>query len=438
MREIKTVTVLGANGTMGAGSAGVIGAFGDCKVWMLARTTEKAQGGIDAAVGSVRAEVVAPNFVAGNYDDDLEKAVAESDWVFECVAESYEIKEPINKRIAAARKPGTIVSTVSSGLSIARLASHFDEDGQKFYYGTHFFNPPYKLVLCELVTHEKNDPKVTAELSEYLDKTLLRAVVETNDTPAFAGNRIGFQLMNEVAIKAEEYNDKGGIALMDAILGAYTGRAMPPLATVDLVGLDVHKAIVDNVYEETNDGCHETFKMPAFMQKLIDEGSLGNKAGKGLYKRSKTADGKRVKEYYDIKKGAYVPVPKFDLPFVKEAQTAIAGSRYEDAIDVIKNAPGEEGKLCRYFTARYISYAFSLVGEVVDNKEGVDMVMGFGFNWVPASAWVDFLGGVEATKKFLTDAGVEIPKVLADAKDSDQPFYQLQDKLDARQLFRGR
>ena len=191
--------MLGANGTMGAGSAAIVAAFGGAKVYMLARTLEKAKEGIDKAVGSVRSGVVAQRFEAGTYDDDLERCVAESDWVFECVAESYEIKEPINKRIAASRKPGTLISTVSSGLSIARLASHFDADGQKYYYGTHFFNPPYKLVLCELVTQPKNDPAVTQKLRNYLESPLLRYVVVTNDTPAFAGNRIGFQLMNEAA-----------------------------------------------------------------------------------------------------------------------------------------------------------------------------------------------------------------------------------------------
>ncbi|HMY47698.1 MAG TPA: 3-hydroxyacyl-CoA dehydrogenase NAD-binding domain-containing protein, partial [Leptospiraceae bacterium] len=142
MREIKTVTVLGANGTMGANSAAIVAAFGHAKVHMLARSVDKAKEGIKIAVDSVRSGVIEKNFIPGTYDADLEKAVSESDWVFELVAEDYAIKEPLNKRIAASRKPGTIVSTVSSGLSIERLASHFDADGQKYYYGTHFFNPP--------------------------------------------------------------------------------------------------------------------------------------------------------------------------------------------------------------------------------------------------------------------------------------------------------
>ncbi|MDZ4725424.1 MAG: 3-hydroxyacyl-CoA dehydrogenase family protein [Leptospira sp.] len=436
MREIKTVTILGANGAMGAGSAGVIAAFGGAKVHMLARDVEKAKQGIEAAVGSVKTDTIRGRMVPGSYDADLEKAVADSDWVFELVAESYEVKEPINARIAKARRPGTIVSTVSSGLSIARLAKAFDADGQKHYYGTHFFNPPYKMILCELVTHAGNDKKVTATLGEYLDKVLGRAVVYTNDTPAFAGNRIGFQLMNECGQFAEKYADKGGIALLDEIMSGYTGRAMSPLATADFVGLDVHKAIVDNIYDNTKDAAHETFKLPSYMQKLIDEGKLGMKSGGGLTKVTKTADGKREKFVYNIKTGSYDPYPKFDIPFIKEARANIKESNYKGAMDIVKSASGFEADLARYFISRYISYSLSLVGEVVETKENTDGAMGFGFNWVPASAFVDFLGGPKDTIKLIEAAKLPVPKILADAKPNKK-FYELGDKLDARSLFKG-
>lgn len=433
MQEFKTVTILGANGTMGAGSAGVIAAFGGCKIHMLARTTEKAKEGIAAACGSVRAGVIEPRLIPGSYDADLEKAVAESDWVFELVAETYEVKEPLNKRVAAARRPGTLISTVSSGLDIARLASHFDADGKKHYYGTHFFNPPYKLTLCELITHEGNDPKYTKELAEYLEKVLRREVVITANLPGFAGNRIGFQFMNEVALKAQEHEDRGGIHLLDSLLSGYTGRAMSPLATVDLVGLDVHKAIVDNIYENTKDGAHETFKMPAYMQKLIDAGALGNKAGKGLYLRKKNADGSREKLVWNISKGDYMSLPAVNIPFKKDAIAAIQASRYADAIGIFKSAQGFEADLLRYFIARYISYSLSLVPEVTD-RNGVDGAMGFGFNWTPPSAWVDLLGGVDETKRFLEKAGIPVPAELS--KEPKKPFYPLK-KLDYRQLFRA-
>ncbi|MBE7412674.1 MAG: 3-hydroxyacyl-CoA dehydrogenase family protein [Leptospiraceae bacterium] len=436
MREIKTVTIVGANGSMGSGSAGVIAAFGEAKVYMLARSLDKAQEGIDKAIKSVKTDTIKPRLIAGTYDNDLERCVSESDWVFELVAESYEVKEPMNARISKARKPGTIVSTVSSGLSIARLAKAFDEDGQKHYFGTHFFNPPYKMILCELVSHKGSDPKITKELGAYLDSKLRRAVVYTNDTPAFAGNRIGFQLMNEIAQFAEKYADKGGIALMDEIMGGYTGRAMGPLATIDFVGLDVHKAIVDNLYKETKDSAHETFKLPDYIQKLIDAGNLGAKSGQGLLKRTKSPDGKREKFVYNIQTGNYDPYPKFDIPFAKEAKQKIASSDYAGAMNVIKEAKGFEADLCRYFMARYISYSLSIVGEVVDTKENADAAMGFGFNWVPASAFVDFLGGVNEAKKFLEKSKIEIPSVLAKANPKEK-FYQLGNKLDARSLFRA-
>jgi 3-hydroxyacyl-CoA dehydrogenase len=436
MREIKTVTVLGANGAMGAGSAGVIAAFGNAKVYMLARDLEKAKDGVEKAYNSVKAEVIRKNLIPGTYDQDLERCVSESDWVFELVAESYDVKEPINARIAKSRKPGTIVSTVSSGLSIERLAKAFDADGQKHYYGTHFFNPPYKMILCELVTHPGNDKKLTVELGDYLSKKLGRAVVYTNDTPAFAGNRVGFQLMNEVAIFAEKHAEKGGIALLDEIMSGYTGRAMSPLATVDFVGLDVHKAIVDNIYENTKDEAHATFKLPGYMQKLIDEGKLGMKAKGGLTKITKTADGKKEKFVYNIKTGAYDPYPKFDIDFIPKAKLCIQKSDYKGAMDVVKAAKGLEADLARYFISRYISYSLSIVGEVVESKEMVDMAMGFGFNWVPASAFVDFLGGPKETIAMMEKAKIPVPEILKKAKPNKK-FYELGDILDARSLFKG-
>jgi len=436
MREIKTVTILGANGAMGSGSAGVIAAFGEAKVHMLARDLEKAKQGIEAAVNSVKTDTIRNRMVPGTYEQDLEKAVSESDWVFELVAESYEVKEPINQRIAKSRRPGTLVSTVSSGLSIARLAQAFDEDGKKHYYGTHFFNPPYKMILCELVTHPGNDKKLTKALSEYLDEVLGRAVVTTNDTPAFAGNRIGFQYMNEVAQFAEKYADQGGIALLDEILSGYTGRAMSPLATVDFVGLDVHKAIVDNIYANTKDSAHETFRLPSYMQRLIDEGKLGMKSGGGLTKITKHPGGKREKFVYNIKSGNYDPYPKFDIPFIKAARKEIQESNYTKAMQIVKEANGLEADLARYFIGRYISYSLSIVGEVVETKEMADAAMGFGFNWVPASALVDFLGGTKETIALLEKSKLPVPELLSKAK-SGKKFYELGDKLDARSLFKG-
>ena len=438
MREIKTATVLGANGAMGSGCAAILAGFSNIKVHMLAREQAKAAKGIQAAVRSVRSGVIEERMLAGSYDNDLEKAVAESDWVFECVAESYAVKEEMNKRIAKARQPGTLLSTVSSGLSIARLAACFDADGQKHYYGTHFFNPPYKLTLCELVSHPANDPQYTKELSDYLSRTLQRQVVITNDTPAFAGNRIGFQLMNEAAQLAEKYQDKGGIYLLDSLLSAYTGRAMSPLATVDLVGLDVHKAIVDNIYE--NSGASETardsFRLPGYMQELIDKGSLGMKNGQGLYSKAVDKDGAKKVEVYNIVKKKYESPAPIEIPFKASALEAIQDSDYRTAMEIFKTARGWEADLLRHFIARYISYSFSLIPEV-SNQEGIDGAMGFGFNWLPPSAWVDLLGGVQESCRFIEAQKMPVPEFLSKISQNGS-LYTLQSRLDYRSLFKAK
>ena len=434
MKEIRTATVLGANGAMGAASGAILSAFDSIKVHMLARDMEKAKAGIQTAVSSVRSDTLLDRMLPGTYDQDLEKAVHESDWVFECVAENYEIKESFNERISKARKAGTLVSTISSGLSIERLANKFDEDGKKYYYGTHFFNPPYKLTLCELVCHKENDKEYTKSLKEYLEKKLVRHVVITNDTPAFAGNRIGFQLMNEVAQLAEKYQEQGGIYLLDSLLGGYTGRAMSPLATIDLVGLDVHKAIVDNIYEHTKDLAHDTFQMPEYMNRLIEKKCLGMKSKKGLYQKKKLENGTKQLEVYNITREEYEPLPKIEIDLKKLALEAIQNSKYQEAIEIFKNSSGLEAELLRHFIARYISYSFSLVPEVTDIN-GIDGAMGFGFSWLPPSAWVDLWGGVTEVCRFLEAQKMPIPEALS--KASVKPLYRLQDVLDYRSLFKS-
>ena len=121
-----------------------------------------------------------------------------------------------------------------------------------------------------------------ASLKEYLSEKLHRTIAESKDLPAFLGNRIGFYVMNEALQYAEKYQDNGGIDYIDSLLGPFTGRTMAPLTTSDFVGLDVHKAIVDNIYENTNDYVHEKFVLPTFVQELIDEGRLGRKTRQGL------------------------------------------------------------------------------------------------------------------------------------------------------------
>ena len=305
---IETITVIGENGTIGAQVAGLLAAFLRAKVYCVSRTMEKSLSGIERAVKSVRADSIRPLLVPETFDH-LGVCIQNSDWEFESVAEDYQTKLEVNKMIATLRQPGTIVSTGTSGLSISKLSEAFDKEGKSLYFGTHFFNPPYALPLLEFVTTEKSDPFVANQLVQLLEDKVLRKVVRVKDKAGFLGNRIGFIFMNEVAQYAEKYQDRGGVDYMDAILGCFTGRAMPPLTTVDFVGLDVHQAIINHLHEEEPDFFGVEQSLPPFLLKLLSEKKYGRKAGEGFYKMNEV----KQQLVYDISSGQYRPLRDYRL-----------------------------------------------------------------------------------------------------------------------------
>lgn len=248
----------------------------------------------------------------------LEQCVSESDLIFESYAEDMQVKLEIAKRVAKALQPSAVSCTGSSGLSINEIARCYPEELRGNFFGVHMFNPPYSMSLCELTPTQWADKQMQAELREYLEKKLYRTVVEVKDSPAFLGNRIGFQFINEALQYAEKYKDNGGIDYIDAILCSFTGRAMAPLTTSDFVGLDVHKAIVDNVYNNVNDYANETFVLPEFVQKLIDEKKLGRKSGCGLYQLVRYENGLKRMTVYDINSGVFRDVIPYAFPFAEK------------------------------------------------------------------------------------------------------------------------
>lgn len=394
--SIKTVAVLGANGQMGSLS-GCLFAQAELEVFYLSRSVEKSKRGIETAVQQVRSQEIAHYMTPLNYDR-MEEAISRADWIFEAVSENFDLKREFYERIDAIRKPNSIVSTVSSGLSIEKLAEGRSDDFRKHFLGTHFYNPPTKLPAAERIAHRDTDPEVIQFVDRFMEKALRRVVIPTHDTPAFAGNRIGFQLLNEAATLAEEI----GIAQIDYLLGPYTGRAMPPLAIIDLVGLDVHKAIVDNIYENTQDERHETFRLPNYVSKMIQLGQLGNKTpGKGgFYKEG--AGGERL--VLDPETEDYLPVEKVELGFVEAAKKHLHVGEYPQAFQILREARCEEADLVRKVMAGYVSYAFSRVGEVTpasDGMKGIDAVMAYGFSWAPPSAIVDAMGGPEIALEWI-------------------------------------
>jgi 3-hydroxyacyl-CoA dehydrogenase len=411
-RQIRNVVVLGANGAMGSGSGAVFAAAGIPTVF-LARTKEKAEAGRARAESMVKSSAISKFITTGTYDADLEKAVAAADLIFEDVAEDLETKRTFFARVDKVRKPDSIVATVSSGLSIAAMCAGQSDTFRKSFLGIHFFNPPTMIVGCELIPHAGTDPTITAFVRELLAGPLGREVIETSDTPAFAGNRVGFKVLNEVAQLAEEH----GVAFMDQLVGPHSGRAMPPLVTVDFVGWDVHKAIVDNLHANTNDEARAAFKLPAYMQKGIDAGRLGNKTKGGFFKKDKD----KSVHVLDPKTGDYRPHAEVTKPlpaFVEQMKVSIRIGRYHRAMDVFCTAEGKEANLLRQVVLGYISYGLNRVGEVVKQARDVDRIMGFGFNWAPPSVLADAIGA-RRTIQLLEQAKLAVPRVLVEAAEKN-------------------
>jgi 3-hydroxyacyl-CoA dehydrogenase len=312
-KSIEKVVVLGA-GTMGAriaahvANAGVWCALLDIAPGELSADEQKrgltlaspevrnriVRAGLAAAVKAKPAAFftrgLEKRIVTGNFEDDL-KLCAEADWIIEVVAENLEIKRALLARVAQFRKPGTIVTTNTSGLPVRSIAEGMPEEWQQHWAGTHFFNPPRYLKLVEIIPGVATLPEVIGTLSEFCDHKLGKGVVVAKDTPNFIGNRIGtfsmlntVRLMNEMGMTFEE---------VDACTGPALG--WPRSATfrlADIVGIDVLQHVIRNIYENIpNDESREIYRVPPLIDELVKRGWVGDKTGSGFYKRVKKSGG---------------------------------------------------------------------------------------------------------------------------------------------------
>lgn len=403
-KTIHTVTVVGANGTMGRNIAAIFASFGNARVYLVSRSIEKSIAAKNKAYLSVRAESVKEKMIPSDYDH-LEECIKDSDLIFEACAEDFEIKKDIHQKIADEVKrcggENKVFCSGTSGLSITRLAELYPEKYRHQFMGMHLFNPPYQMTLCEMTPtkYMDKDRTVFDSIEEYTDKVLRRTVVETADAPAFLGNRIGFQFINEVLQLAEKYKYNGGTDYMDAIMGSFTGRSMPPLVTMNFVGLDVHKAIVKNLFENTNDYAHDTFVIPEFVEKLICEGKTGRKTGAGLYQTVIHDSGAKIHQVYDIAHGYYREQMKYTFPFVEEMVRALHIGDYEAAFRTLVENQSAEARLCCELLLKYIIYSLNTAKELGCGMRAADDVMASGFHWCPPLALAEAFGAVTDFEK---------------------------------------
>src|SRR5579883_1626050 len=410
---------------MGAGAAAMF-AGGGCNVTLVARDIGKCEAALAAIQGIAKSERIADDIASMTYDDGLPIVLEGADLIFEAVAEDLQIKREILAQVDAARPPDALVATVSSGLSIREMAEGLSDGFRSHFAGIHLYNPPHMMTGTELIPHPDMPPSLREQLAHILTERFGRQIVLCEDMPAFAGNRIGFKVLNEVAQLAEQH----GVQLMDTLIGPYTGRAMAPLATVDLVGWDVHQAIVDNVYANLKDEAHASFKLPAYMERLIEHGHLGDKTPMlgGFYRRV-NEDGRMKVHVLDPTTGSYKPQESaISVPYVDEVRDLNRRGRYRDGVQAFMAAEGPLADIARRVILGYVSYALNRVGpgEVVASAADVDRIMAFGFNWAPPSALVDLIG-IDRTLELLDRYNLPQPELVKAAKRGEvqAPLFKL-------------
>lgn len=391
-----TVTVLGANGTMGRNVAAIFASFGQCIVYTVCRSQEKANTAKEQAIQSVKAESIKNNLITGTYDQ-IESYIRHSNIVFESVSEDFKVKQDIYNMIRPYLKKDAIIATGTSGLSIRKLSDELGQYKNRFF-GIHMFNPPYNLTLCELVVHSEEQKELAVQLKRYLKDKLNRTVVEVKDEPSFLGNRIGFFFIGEAMRLADKYQDQGGIDYIDSVLGCFTGRNMSPLVTADFVGLDVTKSIIDYIYDNVHDEYRNSFLSPEYLDHLVAENKLGHKVNRGFYYKDRD---RKLMFVYDIKQKNYRLVNKYQFYFSNEMIKLLRNGQYEKAIELLINDESQEAILCKQMLLIYIVYSLKISSEVSSDIASCDDAMATGFSWIPPIALIELFGGKRTTRNLV-------------------------------------
>ncbi len=308
----------------------------------------------------------------GNFEDDMPR-VAEADWIVEAVVERLDIKKSLFEKVEKYRRPGTIVSTNTSGLSVNAIAEGRSEDFRKHFLGTHFFNPPRFMKLLEIIPARDTAPEVVDFMREFAMRRLGKGVVMAKDTPNFIGNRLAvfhifhtIHTMMEMDLTVEE---------VDAITGRAMGRPRSAtFRTVDMVGLDVLLHVARNVYENApNDEMREIFKPPEFLLKMVEKGLLGDKAGAGFYKR---INGKKYVIDWKTLEYREATKPKFS-----SVETALMEEDPGKRIKTLINGRDRAAEFAWRILSAYLIYSANRIPEIADDILNVDNAIKWGFNF---------------------------------------------------------
>ena len=429
LHTIKRVAVLGS-GVMGSRIACHIAQTGS-EVLLLDLPAKEgprnsvADGFLKAALKSNPSPLYSKRFETriktGNFDDDLEQ-LSKCDWIIEVIVERLDIKQQLFERIEVVRKPGTLITSNTSGIPIAQLSEGRSEDFQRHFCGTHFFNPPRYLPLLEIIPGPKTNPEVLDFFTRFGERILGKQVVLCKDTPAFIANRVGV-----FAIQAlfHTVQDMGlSVEAVDKLTGPAMGRPKSAtFRTCDVVGLDtlvhVAKGVADNCPDDER---REAFEIPSYVQHLVDHDRLGSKSGAGFYKKVKDEKGKSEILVLDLNTLEYRSKTKVKFVTLEAAKSV---DDLNERTKLLFNGTDEAGDFYRRIFADVFAYVAQRIPEIANEPFRIDDALRAGFAWELGAfeSWdaIGFEAGCEA----IENKGLSLPDWIGRFREKgDHTFYR--------------
>ncbi|KPQ17518.1 MAG: 3-hydroxyacyl-CoA dehydrogenase [Algoriphagus marincola HL-49] len=332
----------------------------------------------------------------GNFDDDLPK-IKDVDWIIEVVVERLDIKQQLFEKVEKYRKPGTLITSNTSGIPMHMMCEGRSEDFQVNFAGTHFFNPPRYLKLLEIIPGPKTKPEIIDFLMDYGDRFLGKETVLCKDTPAFIANRVGVYAIISGMHAIEKMGL--GVSEVDKLTGTVIGRAKSAtFRTMDVVGLDTTVNVANNLYKALpQDESREKFKLPKIVEVLYENKWFGDKTGQGYFKMIRHKDGRKELKELDFNTFEYKDVEK---PKFKALEASKEIDDLKKRIKFLVNFDDKAGEFYRVSFYDLFKYVSHRIPEIADELYRIDQAVCAGFGWElgPFETW-DILGVKETVEK---------------------------------------
>ncbi|MCZ8514709.1 3-hydroxyacyl-CoA dehydrogenase/enoyl-CoA hydratase family protein [Paenibacillus filicis] len=448
IRPIRQAAVLGS-GVMGSGIAAHLANAGiDCllldlvperltaeeeaKGWTLDHPSVRNRRAADAVARLTKTKPAAlyddafvRRITPGNLEDDFAK-LSGVDWIIEVIVERLDAKKALLERVEQVWRPGTVVSSNTSGISVNAMAEGRSAAFRAHFLGTHFFNPPRYMPLLELIPGEATDPRVVNGMRRFCERKLGKSTVVAKDTPNFIANRIGtYGILVTLEAMAE-----GGFTVeeVDAVTGHAMGRPKSAtFRTLDLVGLDTFVHVADNVHANVTDEAEQAaFRTPEPLKAMVAAGQLGEKTGRGFYLKRRTAEGGSEILSLSLKTMDYGPQKKVSSAALEAAKQAKGAA---GKIKALLAGGDRYAELAWTLLKKTLLYSAAKIGEIADTVQDVDDAMRWGFNWElgPFEVW-DAIGLKRSVERMEAEGETVPAWVKAWLVEGHESFYEQGDE----------